>query len=123
VGHLVDGHFQSDKYRWCPRDFVPLKTTDKDAQPVLWAYAQVHRARDLEFSADLETALRVAGFDPDRGYVPAAALESQRDSLAMALRSVLVKVGVVRPDASCTGPDLLTAASHYVGEMPDGERT
>jgi len=62
--HLIDGQFQSDKYPTTPRGFVPLKTTDRDAQPVLWAYAQVHRARDQEFSADLETALRNAGFVP-----------------------------------------------------------
>ena len=60
--HLIDGIFQSDKYDWCKRDFVPLKVTDKDAQPVLWQYAQAHRARDPEFSADLEAALLSAGF-------------------------------------------------------------
>ena len=64
VGHLVGGTFQSDKYRWCPRGFVPLKITDKDAQPQLWAYAQAHRERDPQFSDDLETALRNAGYEP-----------------------------------------------------------
>ena len=62
--HLIGGHFQSDKYPWCKPDFVPLKVTDPDAQPALWAYAQAHRARDPEFSADLEQALRNAGFVP-----------------------------------------------------------
>ena len=62
IGHLVGGTFQSDKYRWCPRGFVPLKVTDRDAQPCLWIYAQSHRARDAGFSEDLEQALRSAGF-------------------------------------------------------------
>jgi hypothetical protein len=63
VGHLVGGEFQSDKYPWCQRGFVPLKVTDKDAQPQLLAYAQTHRERDPQFSEDLETALRNAGYD------------------------------------------------------------
>jgi len=62
--HLIDGKFQSDKYTWCQRGFVPLKTSDKDAQPALWGYAQAHRARDPEFSADLETALKNDGYVP-----------------------------------------------------------
>jgi hypothetical protein len=62
--HLIGGKFQSDKYGWCLPDFVPLKTTDKDAQPFLWGYAQAHRARDEAFSSDLETALKNAGFKP-----------------------------------------------------------
>jgi len=62
--HLIDGMFQSDKYPQTPRGFVPLKCTDKDAQPLLWRYAQVHREKDAEFSDDLETALKNAGFKP-----------------------------------------------------------
>lgn len=65
--HLIDGKFQSDKYPATPTGFVPLKCTDKDAQPLLWEYAQRHRARDPEFSADLETALKNAGFTPETG--------------------------------------------------------
>lgn len=62
--HLVGGHFKSDKYEWSRPDFVPLKTTDPDAQPVLWAYAQAHRSRDEAFTEDLEAALKNAGFKP-----------------------------------------------------------
>jgi hypothetical protein len=63
--HLTDeGEFKSDKYEWCPPGFVALKLTDKDAQPFLFGYAQVHRPRDRDFSDDLETALRTKGFVP-----------------------------------------------------------
>ena len=61
--HLVGGEFQSDKYPWCARGFVPLKVTDKGAQYLLWEYAQTHRARDPEFSADLDRP-------QERGFVP-----------------------------------------------------
>lgn len=59
--HLVNGKFKSDKYPWCPEGFVPLKTSDKDAQPVLAAYSASHRARDPEFSDDLDEALKLEG--------------------------------------------------------------
>lgn len=62
--HLIDGEFQSDKYPECPRGKVPLSTGDPDAQPLLWAYAQLHRTIDPEFSADLEEALRLKGYVP-----------------------------------------------------------
>lgn len=62
--HLIDGEFQSDKYPTCPRGKVPLSVKDPDAQDLLWTYAQRHRARDPEFSADLEAALMVAGYKP-----------------------------------------------------------
>ncbi len=66
--HLIDGHFKSDKYTWSPVDFVPLKLTDKMAQPVLWKYAQQRKAVDLAFAKDLETALVNAGFEPPSNY-------------------------------------------------------
>lgn len=66
--HLIDGHFKSDKYSWCPVDFVPLKLTDKMAQPVLWEYAQQRKTIDLAFAKDLETALVNAGFEPPSNY-------------------------------------------------------
>lgn len=62
--HLIDGTFQSDKYPTTPAGKVPLSVKDKDAQDLLWEYAQRHRARDAEFSADLEAALKNAGFVP-----------------------------------------------------------
>ncbi len=63
--HLIDDKFQSDKYPECPAGKVPLSTEDPDAQPLLWLYAQRRRPKDPEFSADLEEALRLSGYDPD----------------------------------------------------------
>jgi hypothetical protein len=67
--HLIDGEFQSDKYPTCPRGKVPLSVKDTTAQDLLWEYAQRRRAVDAEFSADLETALRSAGFQPKELHV------------------------------------------------------
>jgi hypothetical protein len=60
--HIVDGEFQSDKYPTTPRGKVPLSIRDPTAQDLLWEYAQRRREVDAEFSADLETALRSAGY-------------------------------------------------------------
>lgn len=60
--HLVDGEFQSDKYPTTPRGKVPLSVKDPMAQDLLWIYAMRRIKVDREFSADLETALRNAGF-------------------------------------------------------------
>ena len=65
--HVIDGEFQSDKYPTTPRGKVPLSVKDKTAQDLLWEYAQRRRAVDAEFSDDLETALRAAGFSPPGG--------------------------------------------------------
>ena len=62
--HLVGGEFQSDKYPTTPRGKVPLSVKDPTAQDLLWEYAQRRRAVDADFSADLETALRNAGYQP-----------------------------------------------------------
>lgn len=62
--HLIDGEFQSDKYPTTPRGKVPLSCKDKTAQDLLWAYAQRRRVVDEAFSADLEQALILAGFQP-----------------------------------------------------------
>jgi len=105
--HLIDGQFQSDKYPTTPRGFVPLKTTDRDAQPVLWAYAQAHRARDPEFSADLETALRNAGFvPPDNPPTTSIRVEMPGDQL-------LVKESGVRASA------LRSAVDRLLGQLGD----
>lgn len=64
--HLIDGEFQSDKYPTTPRGKVPLSVKDPTAQDLLWEYAQRRRAVDADFSEDLETALRNAGFSPQR---------------------------------------------------------
>lgn len=79
--HLIDGKFQSDKYPTTPRGKVPLSVKDMTAQDLLWEYAQRHRSVDAEFSDDLETALRTAGYTPatpeglyiDGVHVPGAA--------------------------------------------------
>lgn len=62
--HLVNGTFQSDKYPDCPAGKVPLSVCDVTAQDLLWEYAQRRRPVDAEFSDDLETALRNAGYVP-----------------------------------------------------------
>lgn len=62
--HIVDGQFQSDRFPTTPRGMVPLSVNSKKAQPFLWAFAQVQRSVDAEFSDDLETCLRAAGYTP-----------------------------------------------------------
>ncbi|HYX21478.1 MAG TPA: hypothetical protein VFA98_11595 [Thermoanaerobaculia bacterium] len=62
--HIIEGEFQSDKYPETPRGCVPLKTSDKTAQDLLWDYSQRRRPVDAEFSSDLEFALKDKGFDP-----------------------------------------------------------
>jgi hypothetical protein len=59
-----DGLFQSDKYPTCPPGKVPLSVRDVTAQDLLWEYARRRRVVDAEFSDDLETALRAAGYVP-----------------------------------------------------------
>jgi hypothetical protein len=60
--HLIDGQFQSNKYPTTPRGKVPLSVQDKTAQDLLWEYAARRGSVDAEFSADLQEALRLAGF-------------------------------------------------------------
>jgi hypothetical protein len=67
--HIIDGEFQSDKYPTCPAGKVPLSTKDTTAQDLLFIYAQRRRAVDAEFAADLETALKLKGFEPGDGFV------------------------------------------------------
>lgn len=62
--HLIGSHFKSHKYPWCEVDFVPLKLTDKMAQPLLWMYAEKRKVIDLAFAKDLQTALIEAGYEP-----------------------------------------------------------
>lgn len=89
MGAHIDkaGRFQSDKYPTCPPDKVPLSVNDKDAQPFLWAYAELHRSRDAEFADDLQSRLRAVGFEP-----------------RVAMRQVVSTLAKVLPstgDASC----------------------
>jgi hypothetical protein len=62
--HLINGEFQSDKYPTTPRGKVPLSVRDKSAQDLLWRYAQRRRQIDSEFSDDLQSALKAAGYSP-----------------------------------------------------------
>jgi hypothetical protein len=79
-----DGKFQSDKYPTCPAGKVPLSITDKTAQPLLWAYAQLHREIDAEFSDDLEAALRGAGYEPASAELNAQRREAVREVVCQA---------------------------------------
>lgn len=124
--HLLDGEFQSDKYPTTPRGFVPLKITDKAAQPLLWAYAQAHRAIDADFSADLEEALKLVGYtgaDWQRDVLVAMGLDVIAPvTLCIACEMPLRKGDKYYADVSggflhadCTGPE----REGYVGA--DGE--
>lgn len=77
-----DGQFQSDKYPTCPPGKVPLSVKDRSAQDLLWEYAERHRQVDEEFSKDLETALRSAGFQPTLFFLR---LEAVRGALREAI--------------------------------------
>jgi len=97
--HLIDGSFQSDKYPTTPRGKVPLSIDDATAQDLLWTYAQRRRSVDVEFSDDLETALRTAGYVPpvatngaphDESTAIAAA-PAWADALANVIESYLKK--------------------------------
>lgn len=60
--HLIDGEFQSDKYRTCPRGEVPLSCKDPMAQDLLWRYAERRHREDHEFASDLKAALKLKGY-------------------------------------------------------------
>ncbi len=77
--HIVNGLFQSDKYPTCPAGKVPLSVKDTTAQDLLWEYAQRRRTVDAEFSDDLETALRVAGYKPIATVLQLFSLQRVRD--------------------------------------------
>lgn len=64
------GEFQSDKYPACPPGKIPLSVKDPMAQDLLWRYAQRRRFVDAEFSSDLETALKNAGYKPPQPFPP-----------------------------------------------------
>lgn len=65
----AEGKFQSDKYPTTPAGKVPLSVEDPLAQGLLWEYAQLRRHIDAEFSDDLETALKTAGFVPPQPMI------------------------------------------------------
>lgn len=103
--HIVDGQFQSDKYPTCPPGKVPLSVKDPSAQDLLWQYAQRRRSVDPEFAADLETALRAAGYDPRYGL----RLLSSRDLEDEEVRSTFRRRDL---GAFVTGPH--TGGVYYV---------
>jgi len=102
--HLIDGEFQSDKYPTTPRGKVPLSTRDPTAQDLLWTYAQRRRDVDAEFSDDLESALVVAGYQPEShaaGGVITIVTEYETHRIP---RSEVRHVSV-RPNSKSTDPD------------------
>jgi len=66
--HIKAGKFQSDMFPGCPAGMVPLSTSSKRAQDLLWELAQRHREEDPEFAEDLEFALRVQGYSDETRY-------------------------------------------------------
>ncbi len=61
--HLIKRKFKSDKYGWCPPEFVPLKTSDPHARVALRVYVALRKASghpDTEFNDDLLEAIRIA---------------------------------------------------------------
>ncbi|MDX2165715.1 MAG: hypothetical protein SF182_01570 [Deltaproteobacteria bacterium] len=104
--HLIDGQFQSDKYPTCPRGKVPLSVKDPVAQPHLWRYAQDWRRVDAEFSDDLETALKAAG------YAPPAAASGERvaaDLLTRARRALSTIRQAEDPDSRISDEEVADA--------------
>lgn len=98
--HLIDGLFQSDKYPSCPAGKVPLSVKDPTAQDLLWEYAQRRRVIDAEFSADLEEALRLAGY-VHRSTAPTdeqvdGIMEGLRRTTEEILAHAGVRLGIVR---------------------------
>lgn len=102
--HLIKGEFQSDKYPTCPRGKVPLSVKDKDAQPLLWHYAQLRRPVDSDFAMDLEIALKRAGYNGDN-FNQAPLYEEL--------------VGALRPFAKAAGPFL--SGGNRVINVRDGD--
>lgn len=75
--HLtVSGTFQSDKYKWCPAGFVPLKLTDPAARDLLAIYAVRREPIDKEFPRDLIEALANVPEKPNPKYGPLPPLQS-----------------------------------------------
>lgn len=99
--HLICGMFQSDKYPSCPPGKVPLSTNDGSAQDLLWEYAQRRRSVDAEFSEDLETALRSAGYagPPVRASAPDRARSISRSACWRTAEIGILATGGIDCDA------------------------
>jgi hypothetical protein len=131
-GHLIGGEFQSDKYPTTPRGKVPLSVKDVTAQDLLWEYAYRRRSVDAEFSADLEEALRLAGFVPrEAGFLEQAVASglaiAERDGRAAGIAEALeagyavVRAGFLKNPFPSMPPtevkqtrDDMTAGAHKV---------
>jgi hypothetical protein len=81
--HIINGQFQSDKYPTCPPGKVPLSVKDPLAQDLLWEYAQRRRAEDMDFSNDLETALRAEGYVPKLKGHNAALVDAAHEAVLL----------------------------------------
>jgi hypothetical protein len=101
--HLIGGEFQSDKYPSTPRGKVPLSCKDPTAQDLLWEYAERRRKVDAEFSADLEEALRIAGYKPCPRLTPQDILARPRMPIQLpradALKGLVVPIYTALPMA------------------------
>lgn len=106
--HIVNGVFQSDKYPTCPPGKVPLSVNDPTAQDLLWEYAQRRRGVDAEFSDDLETCLRAAGYEPKTVESP------QRDSV---ITDQDIDAALVVIAAASKGPAVWAAGSEDTEEI------
>ena len=49
--HIKNGNFKSDKYSWCPEEFLALKFSDPIAREAIMFYAK--RTKDPELAKDL----------------------------------------------------------------------
>jgi len=108
-----DGLFQSDKYPTTPAGKVPLSVKDATAQDLLWEYAQRRRVVDAEFSSDLETCLRAAGFDPTNSRI--AKLETALTEAAARLEDARdLIVAELGPDE-----DDIEAENHFIQRLRD----
>lgn len=83
--HLtVSKNFQSDKYKWCPPGFVPLKLTDPAARDLLAEYARRREAIDAEFPRDLLEALDNVPVKPNPKYRPYHTVDGVKPNLEQA---------------------------------------
>jgi hypothetical protein len=110
--HIVNGEWKSDKYAWCLPGFVPLKLTDKTAQPLLWQYAQVRRVVDADFSRDLELCLKYEGYEPPRSGEPVVCSLKDGTGTTIAL-SVSTASGWVRVELDWAS----LLAKRFVGSL------
>ncbi len=111
--HLVDGEFQSDKYPWCKRGFVPLKLTDPDARAVLNEYARRRLKRDPEFSSDLWQAIRIQEGKSQTGQKITIFLNGVKKGVARRTLSYAEIVDI----SGIYGADLYTVAYTHADQL------